>query len=100
MGEISSLYKSEDPFNKKNYRPITVLPAISKVYEKILQAQLISFMETKLSTFLYGFRKGYNTQHALIRFTEKCKEFLDKKVLQGHSLWIFQKHLTVLTVIY
>ena len=37
MGEVSSFFKNEDPFNKKNYRPITVLPAVSKVYERIIQ---------------------------------------------------------------
>ena len=45
MGEISSLFKSEDSFIKKNYTPITVLPAVSKVYERSIQDQIIPFME-------------------------------------------------------
>ena len=35
LGEVSSLFKSEGPFNKKNYWPITVFPAVSKVYEEL-----------------------------------------------------------------
>ena len=82
MGEISSLFKSEDSFIKKNYRPITVLPAVSKVYERIIQDQIIPFMEPVMSVYLCGFRKGYSTQHALMRLIEKCREILDKN---GHA---------------
>ena len=82
MGEVSSLLKSKDPFIKKNYRPIIVLPEVSKVYERIMQDQIISFMEPVISIYLCGFRKGYSTQHALMRLIEKCKETLDKN---GHA---------------
>ena len=70
MGEISSLSKSEDSFIKKNYRPINVLPAVSKVHERIMQDQIIPFMEPLMSIYLCGFRKGYSTQHALMRLIE------------------------------
>ena len=82
MGEVSSLFKNEDPFNKKNYRPITVLPAVSKVYERIIQDQIIPFMEPLMSMYLCGFRKGYSKQNALMRLIEKCREFPDK---HGHA---------------
>ena len=83
MGKVSSLFKNEDPFTKKNYRPITVLPAVSKVYERIIQDQIIPFMEPVMSMYLCGFCKGYSTQHALMRLIdEKCREFLDK---HGHT---------------
>ena len=45
MGDVPSLFESEDLFIKKNYRPITVLPEVSKVYKRIIQDQLISYME-------------------------------------------------------
>ena len=81
MREVSSLFSSEDPFIK-NFRPITVLPAVSKLYERIMQDQITSFMEPLISIHLCGFRKGYNTQHTLIRRTEQCREFLKKN---GHA---------------
>ena len=89
MGEISSLFKSEDSFIKKNYRPITVLPAVSKVYERIIQDQIIPFMEPVMSVYLCGFRKGYSTQHALMRLIEKCREILDKN---GHAGALLMEH--------
>ena len=59
-----------------------MLPAVSKVYERIIQDQIISVMEPVISIYLCGFRKGYSTQHALMRLIEKCKETLDKN---GHA---------------
>ena len=93
MGEILSLLKSEDSFIKKNYRPITVLPAVSKVYERIIQDQIIPFMEPVMSIYLRGFRKGYSTQHALMRLVENAGSFLIKMVMQVRFLWIFLRHL-------
>ena len=65
LADVTPLYKKSDPEDKTNYRPISVLPSLSKVYEKILYKQLNSFFETKLSPHLCGFRSKYSTQHAL-----------------------------------
>ena len=62
---MTPLYKKKDPEGKTNYRPISVLPSLSKVYEVILYKQLNLFFETKLSPYLCGFRSSYVTQHAL-----------------------------------
>ena len=64
LADVTPLKKS-GPEDKTNYQPITVLPTLSKVYEKILYKQLNSFFETKLSPHLCGFRSKYSTQHAL-----------------------------------
>ena len=54
-GEVSSLLKGEDPFIKKNNRPITVLPVVSKVYKRIVKDQAISSMEPVMFIYLCGF---------------------------------------------
>ena len=64
---------------KSNYRSITVLSAAAKVYERLMSEQMTAYSETFWSPYLCGFRKGYNTQKALVRFVEKCKSVLDKK---------------------
>ena len=43
-GDVSSLLKKEDASAKKNYRPITVLPSVSKVYERLVQDQMLPFV--------------------------------------------------------
>ena len=40
-GDISQLVKKEDDFMKKNYRPITVLQSESKIYERVMQDQMV-----------------------------------------------------------
>ena len=90
-GDITSLFKSSDAFAKKNYRPITVLPAISKIYERTFSGQIAHYMENILSPYLCAYRKGYNTQQALLRLIEKCRSFLDKKGFAGAILMDLSK---------
>ena len=56
---ISSLFKKEDASMKKNYRPITVLPSVSKTYERLVQDQMLPFVQSFMSSLLCGFREGY-----------------------------------------
>ena len=67
LGDITSLFKNDEATKKRNYRPITVLSTLSKVFERLLYAQLIGYADTILVPYLCGFRKGFNTQHALLR---------------------------------
>ena len=89
-GDITSLFKNGDAFAKKKCRPIKVLPSISRIYERTFSSQIAHYMESILSPYLCEYRKGYNTQHALLRLIEKCRSFLDMKgfadaVLMDHS---------------
>ena len=53
--EITSLFKKDDASLKKNFRPITVLPAVSKVFERLMHSHLMQFAGTFLSVLLCGF---------------------------------------------
>ena len=86
VGDISSLFKKEDAFTKKNYRPITVLPSVSKIYERLVQDQMLPFVQSFLSSLLCGLREGYGTQHALLRFVEACKKTIDNRGVAGAVL--------------
>ena len=70
-GEVTCVFKANDQMTKSNCRPITVLSAAAKVYERLMSEQMTAYSETFLSPYLCGFRKGYNTQQALVRFVEK-----------------------------
>ena len=63
---------------KDNYRPISILKNISKVYERIMFKQIVEFMDPYFSKFQCGFRKGYSTQQCLIAFIEKWKSAIDQ----------------------
>ena len=90
-GDITSLFKNGDAFAKKNYRPITVLPAMSKIYERTFSGQIAHYMENILSPYLCAYRIGYSTQHALLRLIEKCRSFLDMKGFAGAILMDLSK---------
>ena len=72
------LFKKDDNTNKENYRPISILPSISKLFERLIFQQISSHVANKLSP-LCGFRKGYNAQHALLRLKNKLNTSLDNK---------------------
>ena len=78
LADVSAIFKKDDATNVKNYRPVSVLPAVSKVYERILQTQLLENFEPILSPHMCGYRKGYSAQYALIALIEKWIECLDK----------------------
>ena len=68
---ITPVHKKDDRTDKTNYRPVSILPAISKIFEKLLYYQNNKFMDKKLSKQLCGFRKGHSAQHCLLVMLEK-----------------------------
>ena len=61
FAEITPIYKKGDPFNKGNYRPISILLLISKVFEKTKYSQVYSYRQQRLNPLLWGFRQGQGT---------------------------------------
>ena len=69
LADVSPIYKDGEWVT--NYRPISILPAISKLYEKPLYHQI--YFSPKLSKFQCGFRSGYSTPYCLLLLLEKWK---------------------------
>ena len=67
---ISPVYKAKDPLDKTNYRPVSVLPLLSKIHERVIFDQLFGHAKKVLSKLLCGFRKAHSTQHALFRLLQ------------------------------
>ena len=82
-GEIIPLFKSDDMLEKKNYRPVSILPCISKIFESVLIDQLNVFFIDLFSVNLSGYRKQYSCQHVLMNFIENCKKHLDNNMVYG-----------------
>ena len=85
-GDVSALFKNSNSFHKRNYRPIAVLPSVSKIFGRLLAKQMLSFVNKFLSPEICGYRQGYNTQHALIKLAEICKKTLDNNGFVGAVL--------------
>ena len=76
--DVTPSFKKDDRLSKENYRPISILPTLSKVYERFLHLQMYEYFDNIFSKFLCGYRKGHSTQHALLYMVEKMKMALDK----------------------
>ena len=76
LANITPVFKKKDPLNKNNYRPVSILLIVSKTFEKIMQKQINGFIGNCLSPYLCGYRKGFNTQQALLALDEKWKNMI------------------------
>ena len=94
LADISPVFKKDDDLNKVNYRPVSILSHMSKVFERIFYKQIDRFMTSKFSPFLCGFRKNHNSQYSLLKMIEVWKKILIKEMKLLLFLWIFQKPLT------
>ena len=91
LADITPIFKTGDATCAKNYRPISVLPVVSKVFERIMQKQIFSHVDKYLSPFLCGYRKGFSTQYALIELIEKWKKMIDNHGYCGAVLMDLSK---------
>ena len=64
LADITPIFKKGNATDVKNYRPISVLPPISKIFEKLLYTQMSTYFEQFLSPYLCGYRNGFSTQEA------------------------------------
>ena len=79
------VYKTVDKTECTNCRPISVLPAVAKILERLISDQLYKYLETQsiLSQQQAGFRKNYSTQTSLLETTNKWLINMDKGYLNG-----------------
>ena len=77
VADVTPAFKKKSKTSKDNYRPISILPNISKIYERCLYNQMQTYFDNLLSKYQCGFRKGFNAQHCLVSMIEKWKESVD-----------------------
>ena len=65
MYDVTSLHKKFNKNFKEKYRPVSILPIFSKIFERYMSQQMSSFVDDIFSKCRYGFRKGFSTQQCL-----------------------------------
>ena len=55
LADITPVFKKKDPLKRENYRPVSILSAISKIFERLMQKQIVVYMEnnTEVSETLH-----------------------------------------------
>ena len=75
--DVVPVHKKKEKKDKANYRPVSILPNISKISEKLMHYQLYDYFDYILPQKQCGFRKGHSAQNCLIVILEKFKESRD-----------------------
>jgi hypothetical protein len=80
VARVKALFKKGDKSDPNNYRPISILPSISKIFEKLLLKQLYKYFtdNSLLFNHQYGFRKGHSTEHAVLELVDRVVNDMDK----------------------
>ena len=86
LSDVIPIHKAKEKTLCKNYRPVSLLPVISKLFEKIIYKQIISHIDKFLSPYLFGFRKGHSTEQCLLHMLETWKKAADEKKIGGAIL--------------
>ena len=86
LADVTPIFKKKDKTFVENYRPVSVLPTVSKIFERIMQKQITDYIGKFLSPFFCGYRKGFSTQYALLSLVERWRLCLDKQVFAGALL--------------
>ena len=76
--EICPIYKKGNNLDVSNYRPVSILPGISKVFERVMVNQLSNYFNDIFSPILSGFRKQHSCETVLLRMIENIKLSLEK----------------------
>ena len=86
FASITSAFRQGSRYLKDNYRPISILPVVFKIFEKLMCKQLSTHFENIFSQFQCGFRKHFGTQHCLLLMIDKWKKAVDKNKVFGAIL--------------
>lgn len=80
LAMICPFHKGGSKLKPSNYRPVSILPILSKVFEKIMQSRLVKFLEQEKNIFpqQYGFQKNKSTTLAVLDLYSKIIQALDK----------------------
>ena len=77
IAKLKPIYKKGSLTEASNYRPISLLPLISKVIEKVIHDQTSTFLNSR--NLLYNYQSGFRKNHS----TDYCLSFLADKILKG-----------------
>ena len=91
LADMAPVFKKGDPQSIKDYRPVSVLPNVLKVFERIMLKQILEQINKDLPQNLCGYRKGFSTQTALTMLLEKWKKMLDDNGYAGVLLMDLSK---------
>ena len=86
--KIVPLFKKGDKSDPKNYRPVAIVPILSKVLERVIFNQLSTYLEINnlIHPNHHAYRKNHNTTTALVQMYDGWLKALDDSLITGICL--------------
>ena len=84
--DVTALPKTRDKQNKKKYRPVSLTPIFSKLFEKHMYDQMSEYSASFISPYIFGYRKGHSTEQCVMVMIEMWKKALDEHKVAGAVL--------------
>ena len=93
--KVLPIFRKGNAKNISNYCPISLLPSISKSYERAIYDRTILFFDRNniLAPNQFGFRKSYSTNHAILNLITKCYDNIQNKLFSNFILLDVKKLL-------
>ena len=87
IAKVVPIHKSDDETMFNNYRPISILPTLSKVFEKVIFNQVHEHFHVNNLHFSnqYGFRKKHSTELAVLEVIDRITNQLDQGIPNSHK---------------
>ena len=85
LGKVTPIHKEGDKYDVNNYRPISVLPVLSKIIERAVHDQLYSFLTDNniLNSCQSGFRRNHSTSSSLIDVSDYILQNMNQGLVTG-----------------
>ena len=77
VADVTPAFRKKSKTSKDNYRPISILPNVSKIYGRCLYNQMQTYFDNASPKYRCGLRKSFNAQQCLVSMIEKWKESVD-----------------------
>ena len=86
VAHVTPIHKAKERTLMKNYRPVSLIPIISKIFERNMYSPIFLYIENFLSPYLFGYRKRHSTEECLLVMIEIWRKALDEHKCAGGML--------------
>ena len=77
VADVTPIHKKEERTLLKNCRPVSLIPIVSKLFERDMYNQILTYINKFLSPYIFGYRTGHSTEQCLTVMLEVWKNALD-----------------------
>ena len=95
FADVSPIFKRDDNMNNGNFRPVSILSILSKLYESVLNEEMLDNFRDIFDALLSAYRRHYSSQTVLLKIIEDVKSALDGGHKVGTILWTCPRLLIV-----